>query len=110
MNRPPKVIRLIFEAVCIFLDVEPVVTKGPNGEYKSDYWQAAQSKDVLGNPKLSDILVDFDRNKITQEKMAKIETILSDYDYTYENAYSASKSATGIFKWVKAIRDYYYIF
>ena len=42
--------------------------------------------------------------------MAKVEDILSQADYTYENANYASKAATGLFKWVKAIRDYYYIF
>lgn len=42
--------------------------------------------------------------------MGLIEDILSEADYTYENANFASKAATGLFRWVKAIRDYYYIF
>jgi hypothetical protein len=54
--------------------------------------------------------VTFDRNKLTTETMGLIEDILSEADYTYENAHFASKAATGLFRWVKAIRDYYYIF
>jgi len=42
--------------------------------------------------------------------MVNIEEVLKDPDYTYENAYRASKAATGMFKWVKAIREYFYIF
>lgn len=42
--------------------------------------------------------------------MLDIEEIVNHPDYTYENAYRASKAATGMFKWVKAIREYFYIF
>ena len=42
--------------------------------------------------------------------MIHIESIVTDPHYTYENAYRASKAATGMFKWVKAMREYYYIF
>ena len=56
------------------------------------------------------MLIEYDRNKISQVMMVNIEEVLSDNDYSYENAYRASKAATGMFKWVKAIREYYYIF
>ena len=42
--------------------------------------------------------------------MARVEDILSEADYTYENAHRAFKNAAGLFRWVKAIRDYFYIF
>ena len=42
--------------------------------------------------------------------MARIEDILSEADYTYGNAHRAFKNAAGLFRWVKAIRDYFYIF
>lgn len=80
------------------------------GRTKLSYWRAAQSKYVLGNPRLTDVLVAFDRNKITPELMMKVEKVLSDPEFTYEKAYTASAAATGIFKWVKATRDYFYIF
>ena len=42
--------------------------------------------------------------------MAQVEDILTEANYTYESAYKACKTSAGLFKWVKAIRDYYYIF
>ena len=84
--------------------------KNKKGEYKPSYWRAAISDKVLGDPNLPAILVSFDRNKLTTEIMGQVEDILSEADYTYENAHFASKAATGLFRWVKAIRDYYYIF
>ena len=55
-------------------------------------------------------MVEFDRKNITLEKMAEIEDVLAEPNYTYENACKASKGIVGLYKWVKAIRDYYYIF
>jgi dynein heavy chain len=80
------------------------------GRTKLSYWRAAQSKHVLGNPRLTQLLMEFDRNKITPELMMQVEKVLSDPEFTYEKAYTASAAATGIFKWVKATRDYFYIF
>jgi hypothetical protein len=54
--------------------------------------------------------MEFDRNKITPEIMMKVETVLKNPEYSYAKAYTASKAATGMFKWVKATRDYFYIF
>ena len=42
--------------------------------------------------------------------MIGVEEVLGDPEYTYENAYRASRAATGMFKWVKALKEYYYIF
>ena len=55
-------------------------------------------------------MTSFDRSKLTEEKMGKVEEILQDPGYTYENAVHCLKALGGIFKWIKAIRDYYYIF
>lgn len=40
----------------------------------------------------------------------EVEEVLSNGHYSYEKAHTASVAATGIFKWVKATRDYFYIF
>ncbi len=110
LPHPPKAIKLVLKAVCILLEVEPITKKNKKGEFKPSYWRAAISDKVLGDPNLPQILVSFDRNKLTTDIMGHVEDILSEADYTYENAHFASKAATGLFRWVKAIRDYYYIF
>jgi len=80
------------------------------GRPKLSYWKAAQGPEVLGNPRFSEILVEFDRNKLTPEKMMEVEDVLQSSNYSYEKARSASVAATGIFKWVNATRDYFYVF
>jgi len=56
------------------------------------------------------MLVEFDRNKLTPEIMMEVEDVLTNGNYSYEKARSASVAATGIFKWVNATRDYFYVF
>jgi dynein heavy chain len=77
MKKPPRVIKLILQAVCILLNVSPIRKRAKDGVgYKDSYWMAALSKDVLGNPRLPDILVEYDRNKLTTDIMLMIEQVV----------------------------------
>ena len=111
MKKPPKVVKLVLQAVCMLLGVPPAEKKSKKtGRVKLSYWKAAQGRDVLGDPTLPVKLVEFDRNKVTPEMMMQVEEVLTNGNYSYEKAHTASVAATGIFKWVKATRDYFYIF
>lgn len=110
LDHPPRTIKLVLKAICILLDVEPIVKKNKKGVYKPSYWKAAIGPEVLGDPQLPIKLLRYDKEKLTEEMMARVEDILSEADYTYENAHRAFKNAAGLFRWVKAIRDYFYIF
>ena len=56
------------------------------------------------------MLIEFDKNNVPPQMLEDIEEIFQNPLFTLENAKRASHSATGIFKWVKAIRDYQYVF
>lgn len=111
MHKPPKSIKIALKIMCIFLGVPPAdkisrKTKKP----KKSYWRAAQGPQVLGNVHLPRLMVEFDRNKISQETMMLVEQEIKNPDFSYEKAYTASSSAQAIFKWIKYTRDYFYIF
>jgi len=36
--------------------------------------------------------------------------VMSNKDYTFENAFHSSKAAPAFFDWVRCVRDYFYIF
>ena len=109
-DHPPKIIKLVMKAICMILEVGPTTRKNSKGIYKPSYWATSISSKILSHPQITDILISFDRNKITREKMDEIEDVLSDPLYTLENAQKASSAIVGLFKWVKAIRDYYHIY
>ena len=95
----------------MLLGVPPATKKSKKtGKPKLSYWQAAQGPEVLGNSRLPSLLVEFDRNKVTPETMMEVEEVLTSNNYSHEKARSASIAATGLFKWVNATREYFYIF
>ena len=111
MKKPPKVVKLVLQTVCMLLGVPPAEKRSKKtGRPKLSYWKAAQGPEVLGNPRLPGILRSFDRNKVTPEVMMEVEEVLTNGNYSEEKAHTASGAATGIFRWVKATRDYFYIF
>lgn len=110
MKKPPKVVKLVMQTVCMLLGVAPQEKKSKKtGKPKLSYWKAAQGKEVLGNPRFQEKLVDFDRSSVTPETMMEVEDVLTNGNYSYERAHKASAAAAGIFKWVKVTREYFYI-
>lgn len=89
LDHPPRTLKLVMKAICILLDVEPIVKKNTKGVYKPSYWKAAIGPDVLGNTRLPEILVTYDKSRLTTEMMSQVEDVLSEADYTYENAHKA---------------------
>lgn len=70
LDRPPRTIKLVMKAICILLEVEPIVKKTSKGQFKPSYWKAAIGPEVLGNPRLPEILVNYDKSRLTPEMMA----------------------------------------
>lgn len=66
LKNPPQAIKLLMEGVCLALGLEPVKTKAKDGvTIIKDYWTLATGKNVLGNPRLVEILSQFDSRSIT---------------------------------------------
>lgn len=77
---------------------------------QKDYWAAATSKHVLGNPKFQETLVNFDHTKLTSDMMAQLEELCENPEFVYESVARASKAARGLFQWIQALKHYYYIY
>jgi dynein heavy chain, axonemal len=70
MRKPSKIIKLIMQALCILLNVEPIMTQSRQDgltHYEPSYWLAAQTPAVLNHPNLSQFLIDYDRNKVSKD-------------------------------------------
>lgn len=110
MSNPPKMVLSVLKAVCILLEVEPVLAPNDQGKFEPSYWKAALGPHVFGDPNLSGRLQTFDREALTEERMSLVEDIMQDPDYSQKSAEKALKALMSLFKWVQAIRDYYYLF
>jgi dynein heavy chain, axonemal len=49
LNTPPKVIKLIMKAICMVLDIEPILARKKDGSYKKSYWKTAISNQSSSN-------------------------------------------------------------
>jgi len=66
LKNPPEGIKLLMQGVCYVLGVEPIKSKAKDGvTIIRDFWAASIGKSILGNPKLIEILSEFDSTSIT---------------------------------------------
>jgi len=106
MKKPPPGVRLTMEAVSILMGVKPKKVPNHDGKGKiDDYWEAAQ-KQLLGDPKFLQRLVEFDKDSISEAVMEKVKPYTARDDFTPENIKKASVAAAGLCKWVHAMVVY----
>lgn len=108
LNKPPLPVRMVLEAVCIILGVAPARYK-KGGEFIEDYWLAAMGKKVLGDPKILDKLVTFDKVIISKNVIEKLENFIKNPEFDPEVASHASEAAKGMCLWVRAMVNLNYV-
>lgn len=112
IKKPSKAVYTLMQCVCIIMGVPPSRTKveGETSRFEEDFWAPATSGKVLNNFQLVDILSNHDPEQLTVEIMQKLKRAQSDEDFNYEGIQKASKAAQGIYKWLIALQNYYYVY
>ncbi|CAG9319005.1 unnamed protein product [Blepharisma stoltei] len=105
LSKPPQTVKMILEAVCVLLNV-PATRYKKGGVFIEDYWMTAMGKKVLGDPKILDRLINFDKSNIPRSIMEKLENFVRNPDFNSENAEHASIAAKGMCNWVIAMVKY----
>lgn len=101
------------QCVCIVMNVEKKQSKKPglDGKYYTDYWVTALSSSVFGNNNLAETLSNFDPESLNNEIItALLKCQKAAPDFNYENIAKACMAARGLYEWLKAIENYYYIY
>ncbi|CAM9175434.1 unnamed protein product [Chrysoparadoxa australica] len=107
MKKPPAAVKLVMEAVCIMMAVKPDKIKDPAGGTKKvdDYWGPAQ-KQLLGDARFLQNLMDYDKDNMDQAVIEKVTHYTSDPDFEPEKVKKGSVAAAGLCKWVHAMVVY----
>eukprot|EP00927_Polykrikos_kofoidii_P031997 TRINITY_DN2738_c0_g1_i1.p1 TRINITY_DN2738_c0_g1~~TRINITY_DN2738_c0_g1_i1.p1 ORF type:complete len:3358 (+),score=626.85 TRINITY_DN2738_c0_g1_i1:1049-10075(+) len=106
MKTPPAGVILTAQAMCIMFEVKPMKVAAPDGKGKvDDYWEAAK-KDLLGDVKLLDRMVHFDKDNIPAAVITKVTPLYEDPEFEPEKIKKGSLAAMGICKWVRAMVIY----
>lgn len=96
LKNPPNAVKLLMEGVCLVMGIEPVKYKAKDGvTVIKDYWTAAVGKNVLGNPRLVELLTAFDSSSITPVTMASLEELYQNPEFIADTIQKASKAGKG---------------
>ena len=98
-NNPPIHVKIVCQ-MCAVLR--------PSGEKLNESW--TDSKKMLGNSKLLDLLKDYPKDSIKENMYRRCKQILKaneEHDITVENLSTKSKAGKGLLVWVLAILRYY---
>jgi dynein heavy chain, axonemal len=105
MKTPPSGVKLVMQGVCILFDKKPAKVAAPDGKGKIDDWWAP-SKEVLGDTKFMDNLLNFDKDNISPAAIKLIAVLTVMPEFQPAAVEKQSKAATGICKWVRAMEIY----
>ena len=107
MKKPPDAVKLVMEAVCLMMAVKPDKIKDPNGGNKKidDYWGPAQ-KNLLGDPRFLQHLMEYDRDNMAPAMVEKVITYTTKEQFQVDVVKKASIAAAGLCRWVSAMMIY----
>lgn len=84
--------------------------KETNFQAKKCYWSTFNGPDLFGNYHVLDKLGSVNPTEISKNVIIRLEKIFKDNDLSEERVRTASRAAKGLFKWVNAIRTYYFVY
>ena len=112
LQKPIKTIVDLMKGVCIILKIEPVMVPDPKETQKvmPDWWLTSIGGKVLGNKHIVRIMTTTDPTKLDPDVMKQFELHLERENLTAKKVSSASVAAKGIFAWLMAVRNYYFVY
>mmetsp|Transcript_49836 Transcript_49836/g.161224 ORF Transcript_49836/g.161224 Transcript_49836/m.161224 type:complete len:2909 (-) Transcript_49836:280-9006(-) len=106
MKTPPNGVILVSKALCWAFEVPPKKIAAPDGRGKvDDYWEPSK-KFIWGDPKILERLLDYDKDNIPLEVIAKLNPLETDPEFEPDAIKKGSVAACGICKWVRAMIVY----
>lgn len=107
MKRPPVGVMLVIEAMCIVNEVKPLKLPGKiPGQKIIDYWTPGSQ--MLTDPgHFLNELQNFDKSKITQAMINKLNNYIEDPAFQPSKIIQVSKACHSLCLWIHAICKYY---
>ena len=94
------------------MDIPPKREKIPGEivKYVYDWWQPAISNKVLNNFSIVEILSNYNPEHMNKEIMIKLDKATKEEEFNLENIKKACKAAQGIYHWLLAMQNYYFVY
>jgi hypothetical protein len=79
-------------------------------QYTKDYWSVSIGTQVLGSKNILDKLGTVDPTQLDVEIMTSLEEVMDSGSFDFIQVERSCNAAKGFFAWVRAVRNYYYVF
>lgn len=110
--RPLQTIVILLSAVCLVLGVEPAIVNNKDTDYRPQkcYWTSAIGPQLLGDHNVIHRMTQIDPTQIRADTMVRLEELLATGDLSAEKVQRASYATRGIYSWLMAVRNYFYVY
>ena len=104
--KPSAGVVLVIKTLSLLFDIKPEKVRGATTKegIQLNYWDPAKKK--LLTPKLLKNCMNYDKDKMDPEIVAKIKVFTESHEYSEAELKKASKAALGLGNWVKAMVAY----
>ena len=85
-------------------------TKDEINQMDADYWTVSIGLKVLGHKSIMAVLGGIDPTTLDKEIMLELEALMVKEDFSYNVVERSCVAAQGLFSWVRAVRNYYYVY
>lgn len=112
IHRPSKHLLALAESVCIIMKVSPKVIRLRENNFvpKPCWWSSFTSPELFGGTKILQKLHGVDPSGIKKATIERLEEVFEEQGLSEGSVAHASNAAKGLFKWVNAIRTYYFAY
>ncbi|XP_041639844.1 dynein heavy chain 1, axonemal [Cheilinus undulatus] len=109
MQRPPRGVKLVIEAVCIMKGIKPKKVPGEKpGTKIDDYWEPGKS--LLQDPaKFLESLFKYDKDNIPDSMISLVQPYIDNEEFQPNSISKVSKACTSICQWVRAMHVYHFV-
>merc|ERR1719316_1437516 len=106
MKTPPAGVVMVAKAMCYMFKVKPVKVAAPDGKGKvDDFWEPCK-KELLGDSRLLNHMIDYDKDNMGDDIISKVTPLYNDPAFDPDVIKKASIAAMGICKWIRAMVVY----
>ena len=94
------------------MKVPPTEVKKENDKFKSKwcYWTSFLGPQLLGDYKVINRLTSIDPSGLSVEIMKELELLIKEAKINEARTTRASVAARGLYQWVNAVRNYYFVY
>jgi len=112
LKSPPFPIKAMLKAVCMILNVKPILKSIPTeiNKFEEDYWTPSVGPNVLGSKNIVQLLGAIDPTTMDTATMERLESLMDSPEFSFVAVERSCVAAQGLFMWVRAVRNYYYVY